>query len=66
MTNFENHKRLDIDELAATFDDIRRFGCYYCFYHYERERNGQDRECPNGTSCIEGYRKWLESEVTDE
>lgn len=66
MTNYEKIKNMSIEEMVVMFDEIRHFGCYYCYFHYERERKGLDRQCPYTTDCVEGYRKWLEQEVDND
>lgn len=53
MTNFERIKAMSLDEMAGV---MAKEGCYYCEY-------ATIDDC--GGWCKEGFRKWLESEVTE-
>lgn len=63
MTNNDYINQMSSAEKAELFAYIRQFGCYCCFYHYERERKGLDRQCPHDTDCVEGYRLWLKEDL---
>lgn len=53
MTNFERIKAMSLDEMAEV---MAKEGCFYCEY-------ATIDDC--GGWCKEGFRKWLESEVTE-
>lgn len=54
MTNFERIKNMTVEEIAILINRIGYFPCEYCYY----------TDSPGcGTKCIEGIKKFLESEM---
>ena len=60
MTNFERIRSMSVEELASYIFDLGNYS-EYCYGHCAYQDN---EECPHDEKggCLEGVRKWLESE----
>ena len=64
MTNFEKIKGMTVEEMVYFLKDAQDGDdcCSLCAFDHEEYKLCTSQR----VSCIDGYKKWLESEVDDE
>lgn len=62
MTNYERIKSMSVEEMANAIHSID-YPCEFCMQNRHRDHNGL---CNASGSCVDGIKRFLESEVETE
>ncbi|MBR5216226.1 MAG: hypothetical protein IKV80_08410 [Bacteroidales bacterium] len=62
MTNYERIKEMTVEEMAEAIETLQdlRIECFMCLAN-----DIYGKLCDNFTTCVDGIKAWLESEVKE-